>query len=110
MLKPILTGIAAAAMMLGLLAADSEKIVVPLKGIVILSPGFKAEDINITDRNIITAEPIANNQIRVTGLAVGIEFMIDRTDTSRILLYVVFIILVAVPAFLGFRLLKEDRA
>ena len=46
----------------------------------------------------------------VTGLAVGIEFMIDRTDTSRILLYVVFIILVAVPAFLGFRLLKEDRA
>ena len=71
MLKSILTGFAAAAMLLGLSAADSEKIVVPLKGIVILSPGFKANDINITDRNIISAEPIANNQIRVTGLAIG---------------------------------------
>ncbi|MBO4631623.1 MAG: pilus assembly protein N-terminal domain-containing protein [Lentisphaeria bacterium] len=71
MLKSILTGFAAAAMLLGLSAADSEKIMVPLKGIVILSPGFKADDINITDRNIISAEPIANNQIRVTGLAVG---------------------------------------
>ena len=46
----------------------------------------------------------------VTGLAVGIEFMIDRTDTSRLLLYAVFIVLIAVPACLGFRLLKEDRA
>ena len=71
MLKSILTGFAAAAMMLGLSAADSEKIVVPLKGIVLLSPGFKATDINITDRSIISAEPIANNQIRITGLAVG---------------------------------------
>ncbi len=46
----------------------------------------------------------------VTGLAVAIEFMIDRTDISRILLYIVFIALVAVPVTLGFRLLKEDRA
>ena len=46
----------------------------------------------------------------VTGIAVGIEFMIDRTDISRLLLYAVFIVLVAVPAVLGFRLLKEDRA
>ena len=40
----------------------------------------------------------------------GIEFMIDRTDISRLLLYAMFIVLVAVPAVLGFRLLKEDRA
>ena len=45
----------------------------------------------------------------VTGIAVGIEFMIDRTDISRLLLYIVFIALVAVPAVLGFRLLREDR-
>ena len=52
-------------------AAESEKISVPLKGIVILVPGFRAADISITDRNVISAEPIANDQIRVTGLAVG---------------------------------------
>lgn len=46
----------------------------------------------------------------VTGLAVAIEFMIDRTDISRILLYAAFILLVCVPAALGFRLLREDRA
>ena len=46
----------------------------------------------------------------VTAAAVAIEFAIDRTDISRLLLYAVFIILVAVPAALGFRLLKEDRA
>ena len=51
--------------------AESEKISVPLKGIVILVPGFRATDISITDRNIISAETIANDQIRVTGLAVG---------------------------------------
>ena len=45
----------------------------------------------------------------VTGAAVGIEFMIDRTDISRYLLYAVFILLVSVPAVLGFRLLKEER-
>ena len=52
-------------------AAESENISVPLKGIVILTPGFRASDLNITDKNIISAEQIANDQIRVTGLAVG---------------------------------------
>ena len=52
-------------------AAESENISVPLKGIVILTPGFRAADLNITDRNVISAEQIANDQIRVTGLAVG---------------------------------------
>ena len=56
---------------LALAAADSEKVSVPLKGILILTPGFRAGDINITDRAVISAEPIANDQIRVTGLAVG---------------------------------------
>ena len=56
---------------LALQAADSEKVFVPLKGILILTPGFRAGEISITDRSVISAEPIANDQIRVTGLAVG---------------------------------------
>ena len=45
----------------------------------------------------------------VTGIAIGIEFMIDRTAINRYLLYLCFIAVVAVPVVLGFRLLKEDR-
>ena len=45
----------------------------------------------------------------VTGCAVAIEFMIDRTDISRLLLYLVFIALVAVPVVFGFQMLREDR-
>ena len=45
----------------------------------------------------------------VTGAAIGIEFMIDRTDISRYLLYIAFVLLVTVPVVLGFCLLKEDR-
>lgn len=71
MLKKIFALIAMAGVAVGVMAADSEKVFVPLKGIVILTPGFRATDINITDRGIISAEPIANDQIRVTGLAVG---------------------------------------
>ena len=56
---------------LALAAAESEKVFVPLKGILILTPGFRVGDINITDPGVISAEPIANDQIRVTGLAVG---------------------------------------
>ena len=63
--------IAAAGLTLGLRAADSENIHVPLKGIVILTPGFRTTDLSITDPRIIAAEPIGNDQIRVTGLAVG---------------------------------------
>lgn len=46
----------------------------------------------------------------VTGAAVAIEFAIDRTDIDRLLLYAVFMVLVSVPACLGIRLMKEDRA
>ena len=56
---------------LGLAAAESEAVTVPLKGILILEPGFRTTDINITDRSVIAADVIANDQIRVTGLAVG---------------------------------------
>ena len=56
---------------LGLAAAESEPVSVPLKGILVLEPGFRATDISVTDRGVIAAEPIANDQIRVTGLAVG---------------------------------------
>ena len=56
---------------LGLAAAESEAVTVPLKGILILEPGFRTADISITDRGVIAAEVIANDQIRVTGLAVG---------------------------------------
>ena len=65
----VLTAAVVAALVVG--AADSEKVFVPLKGIVILTPGFRATDISITDPGIIAAEHIANDQIRVTGLAVG---------------------------------------
>ena len=46
----------------------------------------------------------------VTAIAVGIEFMIDRTAINRYLLYLCFIAVVAIPVVLGFRLLKEERA
>ncbi len=42
-----------------------------------------------------------------TGIGVGIEFMIDRTDVSRYLLYAAFILVVSVPACLGLRLRRE---
>ena len=71
MFKKFFTFIFAAGLALGLGAADSEKVFVPLKGIVILTPGFRATDISITDPGIIAAEPIANDQIRITGIAVG---------------------------------------
>ena len=62
---------AAVVLAAGSLFADSERVFVPLKGIIILNPGFRAADVNITDRGVIAAEIIANDQIRVTGLAVG---------------------------------------
>ena len=71
MFERFLTIVAAAVLTAGSVFADSERIFVPLKGIVILNPGFRVSDISITDRNIIAAEIIANDQIRVTGLAVG---------------------------------------
>ena len=46
----------------------------------------------------------------VTAAAVGIEFAIDRTNVSRLLLYAAFILLICALAWIGFRLLKEDRA
>ena len=71
MFKKFFTFIAIFGLALGLYSADSEKVIVPLKGIVIITPGFRATDIRITDAGIIAAEPIANDQIRITGLAVG---------------------------------------
>ena len=47
MLKKIFALIAVAGVAVGAMAADSEKVFVPLKGIVILTPGFRATDINI---------------------------------------------------------------
>ncbi len=71
MFKKVLTWLALGAMSLCASAEESENVVVPLKGIVILSPGFRAGDVSITDPSVISAEPIANDQIRVTGLNVG---------------------------------------
>ena len=45
----------------------------------------------------------------VVGGGVGIEFLIDRTDTNRYLLYAAFILLVGALAFMGLRLRREDR-
>ena len=46
----------------------------------------------------------------VVGLGVGIEFMIDRTATNRYLLYAAFMVLVAVPVVLGFRMMEDRKA
>lgn len=43
----------------------------------------------------------------VVGIGVGIEFMLDRTGINRLLLYAVFSLVVAVPAWLGLRLRRE---
>ena len=71
MFKKFFAFIAVCGLALTLGAADSEKVFVPLKGIVILTPGFRATGVSITDTGVIAAEPIANDQIRITGLAVG---------------------------------------
>lgn len=42
------------------------------------------------------------------GLGVAIEFMIDRTQISHYILYLCFLIVVAVPVYLGIRLRKEN--
>lgn len=71
MFKKLITVAALLLLPLGAMAVESENVVVPLKSIVILTPGFRAADISITDNKIISAEMLANDQIRVTGLAVG---------------------------------------
>ena len=71
MFKRLITVAALLLLPLGAMAVESENVVVPLKSIVILTPGFRAADISITDNKIISAEMLANDQIRVTGLAVG---------------------------------------
>ena len=71
MSKKIFVLLALAGALFSLKADESEKISVPLKGIVIVTPGFRAADVSITDKSIIAAEPIVNDQIRITGLAVG---------------------------------------
>ena len=40
--------------------------------------------------------------VLVIGGIVGIELMIDRTDVSNVLLYIAYVILLSVPAVLGF--------
>ena len=41
------------------------------------------------------------------GIGVGLEFMIDRTTVNRYLLYALFMLVMAVPAWLGIRLRKD---
>lgn len=45
--------------------------------------------------------------LAAAGLGVGLEFMIDRTEINRYLLYLVYAALVACPCWLGIRLRKE---
>ena len=42
------------------------------------------------------------------ALGVGLEFMIDRTNISRYLLYLVYILVLAAPVCLGLRLRREE--
>lgn len=43
----------------------------------------------------------------VAGLGIGLEFAIDRTTVNRYLLYAAYILLLALPMWLGVRLRKE---
>ena len=43
------------------------------------------------------------------GLGVGLEFAIDRTEINRYLLYLIYILLIAAPAWMGVRLRKEGK-
>jgi len=42
----------------------------------------------------------------VAGLGIGLEFAIDRTEINRYLLYLVYVLLISVPMYLGIRLRK----
>ncbi len=53
------------------IAEESEKISVMLKGITIVSPGFTPQNIRVTDPGVISAEIIADQQLRITGINVG---------------------------------------
>lgn len=45
----------------------------------------------------------------VVGLAVGLEFALDRTTFSKILIYVAYVLILAVPVWLGLNLRKRAR-
>ena len=40
------------------------------------------------------------------GAVIGLEFLIDRSGLSRMMLYMVYVLLLAVPCVMGIRLKK----
>ncbi len=45
----------------------------------------------------------------MVGIAVGLEFALDRTDVNTILLYTAYVLVVAVPVVLGLMLRKNEK-
>ena len=58
---------------------------------------------NWKERRFLSIAGLASIATTV-GIGVAIEFMIDRTDANRYLLYICFLLAVAVPVWLGLRL------
>ena len=45
----------------------------------------------------------------MVGIAVGLEFALDRTTFNKILIYAIYILVVAVPVILGLRLRNKEK-
>ena len=50
---------------------------------------------------------LAGMMLLISGVGVGLEFAIDRTEINRYVLYAVYVLVVAAPMYLGIRLRKE---
>ena len=45
----------------------------------------------------------------ITGIVIGLEFALDRTTWNKIMIYAVMILTVSIPAWLGMKLLKNNK-
>ena len=52
---------------------------------------------------------ISSGLVLAVGICIGIEFALDRTSLSHVLLYVVMAAAVAVPVVFGFILLRRNN-
>ena len=46
--------------------------------------------------------------VLISGIGVGLEFAIDRTEINRYLLYLAFVVLVSIPVCMGLKLRKRE--
>ncbi len=60
-----------------------------------------------TRKGLAVAAPVS--VLLAAGIGVALEFALDRTSFNKILLYVIFIIVIAVPVFLGMKLRRPPE-